>query len=280
MAVAEDENEKPKTSSGEGPVVRDVPAVTRAVAILRSLAKTETPMGVVALAREVNVIPSTCLHILRVLVDEGLVSFEPSLKKYTLGPGVLSLASAFTHRNQFAHVVRPHLEELSRQHRCAFAGIEQSDVDHLVVVTIGDMNPGVSIRLMTGTRLPILMSASGRVFAAFDNYSAAELKKRFGKLRWDHPPEFETWLEEIKQTRSKRYAVDWGHYMKGVAVIAVPVFGGEENLLGCITTVDFREQVSPERQQNIIRDMTSAAHEVGWKLGNQSTHNRFANIKG
>lgn len=270
MASRKVESDKQSGPASGAPVVRDVPAVTRAVAIMRALAKTETPAGVASIAREVDIIPSTCLHILRVLVSEGLVSFDPNAKKYTLGPGILSLASAFTHRNHFVQVVRPHLEGLSHEHRCAFAGIEQSDSDHFVVVAVGDMNPGVSIRLMTGTRLPILMSASGRVFAAFGHYSAVELKKRFGKLRWDHPPEIDTWLEEIEQTKLVGHAVDWGNYMRGVVVIAVPVFGSDEKLLGCITTVDFREQMSDERLNAIIASMKVAASQIGWMRGSQA----------
>ena len=45
-----------------------VPAVSRALAILRLLGKSETPMGVQEIARALELIPSTALHILRVLV--------------------------------------------------------------------------------------------------------------------------------------------------------------------------------------------------------------------
>ena len=55
---------------------REVPAVRKAVSILRLLSRTSEPMGVNAISKELDLVPSTCLHILRVLVAEGLVAPE------------------------------------------------------------------------------------------------------------------------------------------------------------------------------------------------------------
>ena len=71
---------------------REVPAVTRAVAILRALGRSEEPMGVNPLARQLELVPSTALHILRVLTDEGLVAFDPATKRYSIDVGILAIA--------------------------------------------------------------------------------------------------------------------------------------------------------------------------------------------
>ena len=42
-----------------------MPAVVRAVAMLRLLSNSPIPLGVNQIARELDIIPSTCLHILR-----------------------------------------------------------------------------------------------------------------------------------------------------------------------------------------------------------------------
>src|SRR5262245_61591275 len=67
---------------------RPVPAVTRALAILRLLGRSEEPLGVNAIARALELIPSTALHILRVLVAEELVAFDPVTKRYRLDAGL------------------------------------------------------------------------------------------------------------------------------------------------------------------------------------------------
>ena len=72
--------------------VRAVPAVTRAVAILRLLGRSKTPMGMKAIAQALDLVPSTALHILRALVIEELVEVDAA-KRYRLGLGTLALAS-------------------------------------------------------------------------------------------------------------------------------------------------------------------------------------------
>jgi len=95
MAAISDESAR-----GErvGRRVRPVPAVTRAVAILRLLGRSEEALGVHAIARALTLIPSTCLHILRVLVAEGLVAFDPESKRYRAGAGAFAfLPSGIAH---------------------------------------------------------------------------------------------------------------------------------------------------------------------------------------
>ena len=103
---------------------RRVPAVTRAVSILRYLANESEPIGIVPLARGVGLIPSTCLHITRVLVNEGLVAVAPQTKKYNLGSGILALASAFSLRNVLARVVGNRLDILTKDHGIVFSVAE------------------------------------------------------------------------------------------------------------------------------------------------------------
>src|SRR5207253_5995145 len=57
---------RPKLEGARAVREREVPAVRRAVAILRLLGKSETALGVNAIARALGLVPSTCLHILRV----------------------------------------------------------------------------------------------------------------------------------------------------------------------------------------------------------------------
>ena len=50
--------------------LRPVPAVSRAVSILRLLGRSAEPLGVKSIADQLGLVPSTCLHILRVLVAD------------------------------------------------------------------------------------------------------------------------------------------------------------------------------------------------------------------
>src|ERR1700756_3104689 len=67
------------------------PAVSRAASVLRCLAGEQSGLGVSEIARRVGVVPSTCLHVLRALVDEGFVAFDAQEKTYRTGVGLLTL---------------------------------------------------------------------------------------------------------------------------------------------------------------------------------------------
>src|SRR5262245_60791432 len=84
--------------------VRPVPAVSRAIGILRFLGRNPEPLGVKAIAEQLGMVTSTCLHILRVLVAEELVKVDAA-KRYRLGSGMLSLARSVIEGNRFPAVV-------------------------------------------------------------------------------------------------------------------------------------------------------------------------------
>jgi DNA-binding IclR family transcriptional regulator len=258
--------------SANAPVIRPVPAVKRASAILRFLARFNQPVGVAPLAKELGLVPSTCLHILRALTDEGLVSFNPATKRYSLGAGVLALANGFSSRNPFVKVVRQDLDTLSRRHACGFAAMEESGVGHYVVVATSDAHAGMSVRVSVGMRFPKLVSAAGRCVVAFGGgvWSPDELRAAFSQLRWEQAPSFAAWQASVERTRKDGFAIDEGDYIRGVTAVAAPVFNDQGAMLGCIAAVALREQMSGTRLQDLISDTRAAAQETTRKLAGMS----------
>lgn len=215
--------DKATPAAARGPVIRQVPAVARAAEILRLLSRSETPLGVHAIARELGLVPSTGLHILRALVAEELVSFDPGTKRYSLSSGVVALARGMLRRDPFSNFAQPILDELSGRHGVTAIGIEVASLEHIVVVAIS--RPGHALRLQVdvGSRYPALISATGRCIAAFGGATASELERRFRALRWDNPPSLPQWRIDVEATRRAGYAVDEGRYITGVTIVTAPV---------------------------------------------------------
>jgi DNA-binding IclR family transcriptional regulator len=249
------------------PVIREVPAVTRAVTILKYLASVDAPVGVVQLANALKIIPSTCLHILRVLSSDGLVSFQSATKKYQLGAGILALARAFENKDAFVQAVRPHLESISEQHHCTTVAVEPSGEDHFIVVSTASVNVGMSVTVTVGTRVPAMISATGRCLAAFGTWTVAELKAKFVKLRWQNPPRFEAWYREVEETKRRGYATDIGNYIRGITVIAAPIFDDENSIIGALVTVQLSDQMTPATIKTRAAELHRAAARVGMELG-------------
>src|SRR3546814_20440151 len=102
-------------------------------------------MGVNAVARDLGLVPSTCLHILRVLAAEELVAFDPRTKRYTLAAGVLALARSVLARHGFARAAQPDLARLARRFGVTALGAEVFGLAHMVVVAIQTAAPGVRL---------------------------------------------------------------------------------------------------------------------------------------
>ncbi len=208
---------------GRAVVLRRVPAVSRSIAILRLLGKSEAPLGVHAVASALNLIPSTCLHILRVLVAEELVSFDADTKRYTLGVGILSIARGLLGKRSIGEMAQPILDELTRGLGATAICVEAVGLEHIVVVAISRIEQALRLRTDIGSRFPALISATGRCIAAFGGHVPEEVDRHFQTLRWDNPPTLKSWRAEVEATREMGYAVDDGRYISGVAVVASPI---------------------------------------------------------
>ena len=212
--------------TGDKPVKDSkAPAISRAAAVLRLLGKSETPLGLNPIARELGINPSTCLYVLRALVAEELVSFDPDTKRYALEAGVLTLARQWLRRDRFADLAQPLIDRLASQFGVTLLGVQILGLDHIVAVAVAQAGT-FQLSVQVGSRFPALLSATGRCIAAFGNYPETELAARFAKLRWEDPPSFADWREQVEQTRAKGLGVDEGNYISGVTVLAAPVWKG------------------------------------------------------
>lgn len=248
-------------------VIRQVPAVTRAAAILRLLARSEGPLALNAIARPLGLVPSTCLHILRALAAEELVGIDPETKRYGLASGVLSLARGMLRRDPFAHLAQPVLDDLSTRHGVTAIGVDAGGRDHIVVVAISRPRHPLRLQVDIGSRYPALMSATGRCVAAFGGFSWDELERSFRTLRWDNPPSFARWRAEITATRNAGYGVDEGRYIAGVTVIAAPVIP-RGRISHALVVVGVSEQLRRLGLATLGEELRARAADVSRRLEN------------
>lgn len=234
---------------------RQVPAVTRAVAILRFLARAAEPVGVNPMARDLELVPSTCLHILRALEDEGLVEFDSRTKRYSIGIGILPLARSALQKNTFSVLIQPRLSQLSQDFGVTSIATQLSEPGQMVVVALSQSNIPFRLQVDLGSRFPALISATGRLFAAYNVKDDSRLKAEFDKLVWDHPPDYDTWLDQIGEARTRGYAVDQGVYISGVTVVAVPVFGPQGNMTRSLVAIGISERLKDSEIPKLAQAM-------------------------
>ena len=242
------------------------PAISRAAAVLRLLGKSDTSLGVQSIARELGLVPSTCLHVLRALVAEEFVSLDPDTKRYSLEAGVLTLARHWLRRNGFTDLAQPVLDRISQTFDVTMLGVHIVGLDHIIVVALSQSGHNFQLSTQIGSRFPALISATGRCIAAFGEHSEAEMEARFRTLRWDEPPTLDEWKAQVNQTRLQGFAVDAGNYISGVTVIAAPVWKSRANLSHALVAIGIGSALKRGGLAELQNTLLSAAKVLSNQL--------------
>lgn len=243
------------------------PAIARAAAALRLLGKSEQPLGLNAIARELEINPSTCLYVMRALVAEELVSFDPATKRYALDAGVLTLARHWLRRNRFPDLAQPVLDRQAAEFGVTMLAVQIVGLDHIVAVAVAQAGT-FQLSVQVGNRFPALISATGRVIAAFGSYPEADLRARFERLRWENPPSFADWQHQVAATRASGLGVDEGNYISGVTVIAAPIWRGPGQPSHALIAIGVGSALS-SRRADLEPAMLAAARSLTEQMGGE-----------
>ncbi len=242
--------------------VRPVPAVSRSIAILRLLGRTQQALGVKAIADELGLVPSTCLHILRVLVSEELVRVDADTKRYALGSGMISLARSVMQRSGFAQLAQPGLDRLASSHGVTAMGVEITPKQAVVVLAISRSSHPFRFHTDVGSQFTGLVSATGRLIAAYGGDNWTQLRKKFSATPWDKAPSFDTWKKEVELARARGWAVDRDNFMSGLTVVGVPLFDAHGTLTHTLVAAGLSSQLGASVAAELAAAMRQEAQAI------------------
>lgn len=242
------------------------PAVARAAMVLRLLSAQRSGLGVSEIARRLDLVPSTCLHLLRALVAEGFIAFDDEKKTYRTSAGLFTLARDTMASRDFAKVVQPLLDQFAMSHHVTALAVELDRRDHLIAVAVSRADNFVSIHINMGARFPSLASAAGRCIAAISNESREQLRERFKALTWEKAPSFEDWHREVERARIEGVAVDHGNYIRGISVISALMPPGMDRIVRGITLIGLDHNMTQRAIRQMKDEILSAIHDVAARL--------------
>jgi DNA-binding IclR family transcriptional regulator len=142
-----------------------VPAATRALAVLRLLAQAPGPVPAAVLVRALGLPRSTVYHLLTAMVAEGFVTHLPEERRYGLGVAAFEIGTAYSRQEPLQRLARPVMSLLvdtvgQSAHLAVLHGRE-------VLYLVEDRAPGrPPLVTDVGVRLPAQLAASGRAMLA------------------------------------------------------------------------------------------------------------------
>jgi len=239
-----------------------VPSISRALAAMHILGQSPTPLGVQAIARQLGVVTSSCYYLLQALLAEEMVAFDPDTKRYSLGPGVLTLAQYWSRQNRFGDLVQPHLDQISEAFDVTVVATEIFGLDHVTIIAISRSAGAFRFSAHIGTRFPALTSATGRCIAAFGGHPENEIRARFNQIKWDQPLDYESWRRQVERTRELGYGVDAGNFISGMISIAAPVWDAQGAVSHGINTIGRASALDGARLAGLEEAVLTAARQL------------------
>lgn len=236
--------------------------VVNAVSILRYLSHTGTPERAADIARHLSINSSTCFNILRTLVAEDVVDFNPLSKTYSAGLGLARLVEQLMTRGQRLELASPLMHDLAAEFGVTVTLWRRLGTDRIVLVSSESSPTDLHINMPTGQRLPILMGASGRLFTGRLGLTDAQIREAFDQIRWARPISFETYLHEVNLARRRGWASDDGYFANGVLAVAAPVCDQTGNIAFTVSTVMIRG----DRDEAQVETLGEAVRDLGRRL--------------
>jgi DNA-binding IclR family transcriptional regulator len=162
----------------------NVPAASRALLILRTLAKAGAPMPAAAIATRVGIPRSSTYHLLTAMQESGFVMHFPEDERWGLGVGAFELGSAYLRHDPLERQARPLLTKLVRETELKLPAVAQLGIlqgSELLYLAREVPHRPVTLVTEVGVRLPAHLTASGRAILA--GLDAAQVRATFSNSK-------------------------------------------------------------------------------------------------
>ncbi len=257
MAIPETDPSAPRT----------VQSVTRAVALLKEIARTPQPSTLSDLARAAGLSKPAVYNLLKTLEIEGLVRKDDDAR-YTLTWGMYELGTAVLRGVDVSRIARVHLDNLAVQTGEA-ALLAILDDDSVLYLDRGQSAETFTMVANVGRRSPLYTNASGKVLLAgqspqfIDRILAGPLEKRTPHTIVDR----RELLTELDQVRRNGYATCREEQEVGLSSIAVPVLDHTGGVTAALTIAGPASRVNDLAWDGLLGNLRKEAREISERLG-------------
>lgn len=240
-----------------------VGSVVQAIAILRHLGSLSRGEGVTAIARAVQIGPSSCFNVLKTLVGEDLVTFDDDDKTYTLGLGTIDIARRALGRDAIVQAAEAAMRALAMRHDAAVALWRLAPRERLVLVALSESDAATRIHMVVGQRQPAAAGATGRAVIAARGPDDAAIIAAHADLRWQNAPKPAEYLAQVRAAQAAGWALDIDQINRGISTVAAVIADAEGMPRFVLSASMFTGRDSVDALATVGAETRAAAIAVG-----------------
>lgn len=204
-----------------------VEALARGLKILEAFSRSSRPLANGEIAKATNFAPSTVTRLTHTLTTLGYLRLDPNTRRYVLTPKNLMLGYPVLAGLSLLDRARPVLERLSAE-TGETAGLAVRDGLYISFVQVIHGDNLVAVRLATGGRLPIAVSAAGlSILAALPEVEQRTLAARIRSGLTRRGGNTAAFDRRLAQARNGPVAIVRDAWRKGIGGVAVALKQGE-----------------------------------------------------
>lgn len=239
-----------------------VPAIARAFDILDLLVTSNEPCSLQMIHSTLSLPKTSVYSMLQTLQACGAVvklhngTYRPGIRLYTLGMAVRSKLENTKH-------LLPILEKLRDALGFTVFFSIFDDGDQVVWEKV-EGKESVYFKAYSGQRKRLNTSSAGKAIAAYLSEDALEyaLSKGMDSLTENSITDREAFLQNIRETRDKGYAIDDEEGERGIFCIGVPVFDSQNRVFGAVSVSTLKSRIDSEKMNFYIEMLKKTAREL------------------
>lgn len=259
----------PTNEQSEGERRQRVQSVEIGMQILKSLALIGHAAQLKDISAAVNMPPAKVHRYLASFIETGFVE-QTNSGTYRLGVEAMTIGLAALGQSDFVDIASEEIKTF-RDNVNASCFVAVMGNKGPTIVRWEDSTEPIIINVKAGSVLPILWSATGRIFAAYleNSETASMVAQDFKSTHINHKDiSDEAALSALLQSiRDTGYARVENVLLKGVSALAVPVFDFRGELAGAITAIGASGLFNPAPEQPIGEALIQAGLKASQRLG-------------
>ncbi|MBY8876220.1 IclR family transcriptional regulator [Actinacidiphila acidipaludis] len=229
-----------------------VPAVSRAVRVLDTLAQRAGGATLTELADRCGLAKSTASNLLRTMVTEGLISYDVETRRYNLGPLLVEYGIAAVTRTTPVTEARPFMERLAERTELACLAIQPMPDGHFTAIAKIESRKDIKVTIEVGSR--------------FDRTSP--LLSQLADA-WNEGPDAGAGdgAPDGGDVRARGFGAVFGEYRPELNVMGFPVFDRDGYPCLVIALLGIGEDLTPDDVEDLAQYLVTAARAITVRSG-------------